>query len=111
MRIRNQRAAKEKAIEYSSRYLNDYSSLNGAWFDYRKKHSLPSYEGPIGDFTLKSVPPKYEAPLMARWGSLAWGQSINELAAIAAAFTSGVADEEEGFKSRLLTFTGFGSLA
>jgi hypothetical protein len=98
IKLRNERAAKERAIEYSTRYLSRYCALNSAWFDYCQKNSVPNYEGPIGNFTYASLPKKYKELLLERWKHPKWLDAINELSAIASAFTSGVADECEGFK-------------
>jgi len=100
IRLRNERAAKEKAIEYSSRYLDSYVQLSNAFLhdcDGAKLGS--SYSGPIGDFT--------DGSLLANPGALELARSrfklnscvraLNELEAISAAFTSGVADEGTGF--------------
>jgi hypothetical protein len=99
IRLRNERAAKEKAIEYGRRYLRDYVQLNGAFFDDCQSGKLESYFGPIGDFTSGSVLRSEEAGLMAnkRYALPSWLPAMNELEAISAAFTSGVADEATGF--------------
>ena len=49
-RLRNERAAKEKATEYAQRYLSNYVRLyNGAYAESEAK-GLRSYEGVVGGF-------------------------------------------------------------
>jgi hypothetical protein len=97
IRTRNERAAKEKAIEYCTRYLTTYVRLDAEWMQKRSDAKLPNYEGPMGDFGKESIPLKCRATARARFAALAWLPAINELAAISAPFVHGVADEQVGF--------------
>ena len=97
VKTRNERAAKEKAIEYAGRYLGRYVQLDSEWMLKRDAEKLPKYEGPIGDFTRASIPVALREKMAKRFASVIWLQAINELAAISAAFVHGVADEEVGF--------------
>jgi len=108
IRVRNERAAKEKAIEYASRYLCDYVRLQGVFFDAREGEKLGPYSGPIGDFTRDSIPRSVQGleTVMKRYGIHSWLPAMNELEAISAAFTSGVADEATGFKIIGRSFCG-----
>jgi len=100
IRLRNERAAKEKAIEYGSRYLREYVDLDARFFDACLNDEPNLYSGPVGDFTAGSLPPDGPASdrLLKRYGQSAWLPAMNELEVIAAAFVSGVADESAGFK-------------
>jgi hypothetical protein len=100
IRLRNERAAKEKAIEYCSRYLNSYVRLVDAFFVDCLKRQLKSYSGPIGNFTSESILRDAGQRDIAdkRYAVFSWAAAMNELEAISAAFTSGVADEATGFK-------------
>jgi hypothetical protein len=98
IRTRNERAAKEKAIEYCTRYLTTYVRLDAEWSQKRKDAKLPNYEGPVGDFSPGSIPLEYRALARARFAAMAWLPAINELAAISAPFVHGVADEQVGFE-------------
>jgi len=108
IRLRNERAAKEKAIEYGSRYLCNYVHLETAFFVDYQSEKLRSYSGPIGDFTSESVLRDVKRLDMAqkRYALPSWLTAMNELEAISAAFTSGVADEATGFKIIGRSFCG-----
>jgi hypothetical protein len=56
VKTRNERAAKEKAIEYAGRYLGRYVQLDSEWILKRNAERLPKYEGPVGDFTRAFIP-------------------------------------------------------
>jgi hypothetical protein len=96
IRIRNERAAKENAVEYGARYLNNFTKLWGPFFDAHRAAGLSSYKGPIEDFSVGSL--KQNENARKRYELFSWLGSFNELEAISSAFTSGVADEEIGFK-------------
>ena len=98
MRIRNERAAKEKAIEYARRYLNDYVALSAKVHEVQMEHEIPDYDGPVSDFTIGSIPIEELDKAKRRVGKLNWLASVNELQSISAAFVSGVADEQLGFE-------------
>jgi hypothetical protein len=99
IRLRNERAAKEKAIEYASRYLCNYVRLSGVFFDEYRAAGLEPYPGPVGDFTPRSFRGLRIAEMAQKRFALgSWLPAMNELEAICAAFTSGVADEAAGFK-------------
>ena len=98
--LRNDRAAKEKAIEYGRRYLRDYVDLSRPFEQEFQGASLGPYFGPIGDFTSESIHQHPDASAMARkrYALPSWLPAMNELEAISASFTTGVADEATGFK-------------
>src|SRR5450759_1616352 len=97
VQTRNERAAKEKAIEYASRYLSQYVALANAVFDERTQKNIPRYDGLVGDFTRNSIDPKYLSETMKRFGMDSLLAALNELQSIASAFVTGVADEKLGF--------------
>lgn len=57
--LRNERAAKEKAITACERYLDSYVKKAGVLYDERKNNKLPEYDGPIGNFTRGSIPENF----------------------------------------------------
>jgi hypothetical protein len=99
IRLRNERAAKEKAIEAAQAYLSQYVPLSNAWSRDQDAQKLPDFRGPIGDFTRESL---VSAPAIrdyaARFERATWLPAINALDGIAAAFVTGVADEVVGFE-------------
>lgn len=97
IKTRNQRSASEKAIEASERYFCDYISLCEINFAAREKLGIPSYKGPIGDFTPESIPPSLTEVSLQRLGEKTWLPMLNRLESIAAYFCTGVADEKVGF--------------
>ena len=97
MMIRIERAAKEKAIEYSTRYLTVYAELIGKYcLEYREKKLNP-YNGSIGDFTKSSLSKEAIENVKKRAAILSWLPAMNELEAVSSAFMTGVADERTGF--------------
>lgn len=95
---RNERAAKEKAIEYSSRYLKDFVTLIDTCAEACRQAHVPStYSGPIGDFNPESLSQGALAEGAKRFHAARWHLALNELEVVAAAFMSGVADEALGF--------------
>lgn len=97
MLVRAERAAKEKAIEYSTRYLSVFCEISRPFYlEYREK-KLENYTGPITDFTLTSFPKEHLANAQKRFELSSWLPAMNELEAIASAFITGVADERTGF--------------
>lgn len=97
MITRMDRAAKEKAIEYSTRYLSNFVSLVSTFCNEYKKHNTTEYKGSISDFTFNSLQEKHLDNAKKRFDILSWLPAMNELQSIAAAFTSGVADDRTGF--------------
>lgn len=97
MATRAERAAKEKAIEYSSRYLSAFCEISRAFFNEYRENKMEPYKGQIGDFTLSSFPKEHFANAKKRFSLSSWLPAMNELEAIASAFTTGVADERTGF--------------
>jgi len=98
MRLRNERAAKERAIEYSLRYLTTYVPLAGEFYRELKSKKMKVYSGPVGDFTRDSIPKEMHDSALERYKMESWLKGMNELLAISSAFTTGVADEETGFQ-------------
>lgn len=97
LKTRNERAAKEHAIEYSSRWLNTYVPLETEFLDEWIAANLRIYDGPIGDWSSGSIPAGYRQNTDGRLQLRTWLPQLNELLAISSAFISGVADEETGF--------------
>jgi hypothetical protein len=100
IRLRNERAAKEKAIEYGRKYLRDYVDLQRAFFVACQEAKLAQHSGPVGDFTSGSIlgNTRIAAISTPRYGLPSWLPAMNELEALSASFISGVADEGTGFK-------------
>lgn len=98
IQLRNQRAAKEQAIVYSTRFLTGFARLNQDYADELKARGISPYDGPIGDFSSSSIPTNDPHIVMRRLTADSWILAINELEAISSAFTSGVADESLGFE-------------
>jgi hypothetical protein len=97
IRLRNERASKEKAIEYSLRYLTNYVELNNKFYTECENKKLQLYNGPIGVFSKDSIPPQMREMALKKFSLFTWLPCMNELLAIASAFTTGVADEQTGF--------------
>jgi hypothetical protein len=105
-RIRNERAAAEKAIEYSSRYLTRYIQLDSTFVAELKSKKLPFYKGVVKEFHLSALPIESAEVALQRFACLSVLPALNELLAISAAFTSGVACEKVGFEIIGRTFCG-----
>lgn len=97
MLIRIERAAKEKAIEYATRYLAKYVELSGKFTEEYRKKDLKPFSGTVKDFVAGSLSPRELEMATKRVAILSWLPAINELEAISAAFMTGVADERTGF--------------
>ena len=98
---RNRRAAQEKAVDASARYLNIFVPLSAKESNFREEHNLKYYKGEIGDFThIKSIPECLKQidneKIFKEFVSLS-NASQNELELISAMFTTGAADEATGF--------------
>jgi hypothetical protein len=104
MLLRVERAAKEKAIEagrlYFERYVPQAAGLSLA----REEAKIRDYRGPIGDFSLRSLPPTWRPD--RKFISLQFNTPLNTLELIASLFTTGVADERTGFTIIGRTFCG-----
>lgn len=97
MSTRSERAAKEKAIEYSEKYLQNYVISDMKFVSDYHEENLSPYDGPIGDFSPDSVPDKYIDSAEKKYALGSWLPAVNLLEAIASAFTKGIADEKVGF--------------
>jgi len=97
IRIRNERASKERAIEFASRYLNVYVKLDASFVRDRMAENLPTYDGKAGNFTSSSIDQRLLSTSRKRYGIMSWLPAMNELETISAAFVTGVADEATGF--------------
>jgi hypothetical protein len=98
IRTRNERAAKEKAIEFSIRYADAFVPLSKTWLNEQTQADVPLwYSGPVTDFTWESLPKQFRAAAQKKFSLHAWMAVLNELMVISAAFVTGVADEEVGF--------------
>jgi hypothetical protein len=98
IRLRNERAAKENAIQNGRRYLCSYVNLLSTFISEYRAANLNHYSGPIGSFTAESVLPGGKESWGKRYGLESWLPAMNELESISAAFISGVADEQTGFQ-------------
>jgi len=98
IRIRNRRAAAEKAIEACGVYFRDYIALAKVQLDERTEAKLDRYKGPVGDFSSDSIPPTMMDDCLKRMKLMSWLPALNRLESMAASFTTGVADEGTGFK-------------
>lgn len=99
---RSERSAKEKAIEASNMYFNEFIPTYNKFFKEMLAKGMKSYDGPIGDFKAEEFEAagKEQAKIdgYKRITLFIWAESINRLESIAAYFVTGVADEETGFK-------------
>jgi hypothetical protein len=59
---------------------------------------LRNYEGSIGEFKIAEFKGKELEQAQKRWAGQPWLQPFNKLEAIAAAFITGIADEDVGFE-------------
>lgn len=97
MYIKNKRASAEKAIEAGERYFCEYIPLTTQVYTDRLAEKIVGYSGDIGDFTTSSVPTEQLEKSEKRYSLDSWLPALNRLEAIAAYFTTGVADESVGF--------------
>jgi hypothetical protein len=96
--IRNERLSKEKAVEACIRYFERYVPLDKKRYQIRRQQKMiGGYKGPIGDFTKASIPSEHLILSINRAEPDAWLDAQNELEAISAFFSTGVADERTGF--------------
>ena len=98
IKIRNQRAAAEKAIEASNRYFTDYIPLSGNYYREKITSKIDHYNGPIGDFYYNSIPKDQRESSLKRYKLSSWLPALNSLESIASSFITGVADESVGFR-------------
>jgi len=96
IRIRNERASKEKALEFAEKY-ELFILLDERFHKACEDKNIPIYSGPIGDFSKDSVPEDLRKNARNRY-DMPWLESVNKLELIASAFVSGVADEQLGFE-------------
>lgn len=96
IRLRNQRAAGEKAIEAVDKYAV-FANQAFVYFQDLRREDIPTYTGPVGDFTPSSVPPEWSEAMKRRVSILSWVPAVNTLDTVAASFVFGVADEITGF--------------
>ena len=104
IRLRNERASKEKALEFVQHY-ETYVEFDAKFSDECSSKRLPTYRGPIGDFTLTSIPKEF-LPIAKKRFDGCWLDGMNRLELVAGAFVSGVADEALGFKMIGPSFCG-----
>jgi hypothetical protein len=97
-KLRVDRAAKEKSIEASEKYLDEHVKMFDEIYTAVGKEVYAPYAGKIGDFSpgslgsggLKAVEKKFQIHGIHRM--------FNTLELVAAYFVTGVADEKVGFK-------------
>jgi hypothetical protein len=98
MRLRNERAAKERAIEASQTYLNTYTALSGKAFRDFEARKLKPWPNTVGDFSRQSILASKDREIaIKRFELTSWLAAINVLESVAATYVSGVADEATGF--------------
>jgi hypothetical protein len=96
---RNERAANEKALEAVARYAK-FAELSELFFDALRSSGLPTYQGPIGDFTPESVPLDWRKNQAAARAKLtSWIGAVNELDMLSATLVTGVGSEKTAFAS------------
>jgi hypothetical protein len=98
IRTRNVRAAREKAIDASNQYMKEFIPMYEDLCQKMKKAGLSSYEGPVSDFAFDALPAPMREKAIQRAQIHTGSNAINILEAIAAHFTSGIADETVGFR-------------
>jgi len=98
MDTRNERASKEKAIEFCGRYFSVYTPLDDTFFLQCQASKVEDYKGPLGDFSFSSVPESEKEAAWKLFDITSWIPALNELNAISSAFVTGVADEKVGFE-------------
>lgn len=96
IRIRNERASKERSIEAASRYLSDYVNFDGVFFnEVQEKKLNKRFEGPYSEFKRGKI--HASGDFIKRLSCDSILPALNELEAISAYFVTGVGDEETGF--------------
>lgn len=104
---RNERAAKERAIEAGAKYFSEFVPFLTVYFDECKNEKIPtSYKGSVTTFKMDSLPKNWLPDLHSRMTKFSWLPAINNLESIAAMFTTGVADGDTGFEIFGRTFCG-----
>jgi hypothetical protein len=91
---RSERAAKEKAIDAAFEYAGALEELRR---NVRKEDFDLAYGGPLGDFSLASIPASHLEPARNRFHHPFWIGPVNRFDGIAATFITGVADEGTAF--------------
>jgi len=97
-RIRNERTAKEKAVEACRFYLVEHMMTEKLFYDAKRVKKLHNYVGNTGNFTVSSLSDSQKAHGLALMGVEELRQTLNELEIICSLFVSGVADEKTGFQ-------------
>ena len=94
IRTRQDRKAKEKAIEAANTYLNEYCAFP------MQKREIEEYIGEIGDFSYNSIEKNDDVFIKSvkRLEDGVWLEKLNKLESIAAIYASGVGDEKLGFQ-------------
>ena len=96
--IRNDRQAKEKAVEAARYYMIDYVNASAVLFNSVNKDENPVFVGKVGNFSFASLSKsEVEAGLRRASNSLILSV-LNNLEIVSAYFVSGVADEKTGFQ-------------
>lgn len=96
MLARSERAAKEKALEAAFEYARVSDLLINSLSSFPDE--VPqSYDGPIGDFSIKSIPKEKVEIAEERYALQVVTHPLNLLDGIAASFITGVADEKTSF--------------
>jgi hypothetical protein len=96
MLTRSDRSAKEKAIEAADKYINSNEHYAQTMVDLDEAIAS-AYKGPVGDFSLESIPPEFREMANRRADSGKFDHALDVMDGIAAMFVSGVADEKMGF--------------
>jgi len=94
----HERAAKTVTLDYAYRFADQFGRKYLAYVEVAAAYGLQPYAGPVGDFKLASLTPQAQQVALRRNQLPACGAALDELEVFAAAHTTGVADEEFGFK-------------
>lgn len=103
--IRTERAAKEKAIEACSRYMQSFDVLIDAFNVAARPFELPVVPVVFDSFSHKDLSSSFKSAEQAMTAAdVSPLAALNEMQTIASYFTTGVADEQSGFEIIGLSF-------
>lgn len=94
----HERASKTVAVEYAARFTASFGPKYIAFINEVVRAGLSPYRGPVGDFTFLSIPSQLRNAAVQRSRLPSSSGALDELEVFAAAHTTGVADEETGFR-------------
>lgn len=97
IRIRNERSAKEKALEGAKLWAEAQEGFRPFLANCQAAGLPTYYDGPKSDFLFDTLPADRKSTADAKEKVQGWAKPINAIDALAALYTTGVADEETGF--------------